>query len=134
MRAVVRRLGTAPELPGVEEHVGDFGDPAFAAEVVAGTDALVTTVHPMGDDRDEQRRVGLDGTVVIAEAANDAGVPLIVHVSTAGVYDRSPEAGDVTEDSALVSDDADDYSVVKRDIDAALGGSAARPASWCARR
>ena len=120
VRAVVRRLGTAPELPGVEEHVGEFGDPAFAAEVVAGTDALVTTIHPMGDDRDEQRRVGLDGTVVIAEAANDAGVPLIVHVSTAGVYDRSPEAGDITEDSALVSDDADDYSVVKRDIDATL--------------
>jgi nucleoside-diphosphate-sugar epimerase len=120
VRAVVRRPGTAPDLAGVEERVGDFGDPAFAADVVAGTDALVTTVHPMGDDRDEQRRTGLDGTLAIAAAAGDAGVPLIVHVSTAGVYDRSPEAGDVGEDSSLVSDDADDYSVVKRDIDAAL--------------
>ena len=120
VRAVVRRAGTAPQLGGVEEHVGDFGDPAFAAEVVTGTDALVTTVHPLGGDRDEQRRIGLDGTLVIVEAAGDAGVPLVVHVSTAGVYDRSPDTGDVTEDSALVPDDANDYSVIKRDIDAAL--------------
>ncbi|CAM3571611.1 NAD-dependent epimerase/dehydratase family protein [Nocardioides zeicaulis] len=120
VRAVVRRVGTAPDLPGVEEHVGDFADPAFAAEVVAGTDALVTTVHPLGSGRDDQRRVGLDGTLTIASAATDAGVPLVVHVSTAGVYDRSPGVGDVDESGALVPDDADDYGVVKRDTDAAL--------------
>lgn len=122
VRAVVRRAGTAPDLTGVEEHVGEFGDDAFAAQVVAGSDALVTTVHPLGGDRDEQRRIGLDATLVIAEAAGDAGVPLLVHISTAGVYDRSPEVGDVTEGSALVPDDADDYSVIKRDIDDALAG------------
>jgi len=121
VRAVVRRVGTAPSLSGVEEHVGDFGDPAFAASVVAGADTLVTTVHPLGGDREEQRRVGLDATLVIAEAAASAGVPLVVHVSTAAVYDRSPGVGDVTEESHLVPDDADDYAVIKRDIDAALG-------------
>jgi nucleoside-diphosphate-sugar epimerase len=120
VRAVVRRLGTAPSLAGVEEHVGDFDVPAFADSVVAGADTLVTTVHPLGGDRDEQRRVGLDGTLVIAEAAVSAGVPLLVHVSTAGVYDRGPGVGDVDEDAALVPDDADDYSVVKRDLDTAL--------------
>ena len=116
VRAVVRRPGTAPDLTGVEEHVCDFGDPAFAAQVVAGADALVTTVHPLSGDRDEQRRIGLDGTLIIAGAAGSAGVPLIVHISTAGVYDRSPGVGDVTEESAYVPDDAGDYSVVKRDI------------------
>lgn len=121
VRAVVRRVGTAPTAPGVEEHVGDFTDPAFAATVVAGADTLVTTVHPLGGDRETQRRIGLDGTLVIAEAAASAGVPLVVHVSTAAVYDRSPGVGDVTEDSDLVSDDAADYDVVKRDVDAALG-------------
>lgn len=120
VRAVVRRPGTAPARPGVEEHVGDFADPDFAASVVAGADALVTTVHPLGAGREDQRRVGLDGTLTIAEAAVDAGVPMLVHVSTAGVYDRGPEAGDVTEESALVSDDADAYGVVKRDVDDAL--------------
>ena len=120
VRAVVRRVGTAPQHPGVEEHVGDFADPAFAATVVAGADALVTTVHPLGSGRDDQRRVGLDGTLAIAEAAVDAGVPLLVHVSTAGVYDRSPEVGDVDESAALVPDDSSAYGVVKRDVDAAL--------------
>lgn len=120
VRAVVRRAGAAADLPGVEEHVGDFADPAFAATVVAGADALVTTVHPLGSGRDDQRRVGLDGTLVIAEAVVSAGVPLLVHVSTAGVYDRSPDAGDVTESGALVPDDSSAYNVVKRDLDAAL--------------
>lgn len=120
VRAVVRRVGTAPIAPGVEEHVGDFTDPSFAATVVAGADTLVTTVHPLGGDRETQRRIGLDGTLVIAEAAVSAGLPLVVHVSTAAVYDRSPGDDDVTEDSDLVSDDAPAYDVVKRDIDAAL--------------
>ncbi len=121
VRAVVRRAGAAPSATGVEEHVGDFADPAFADSVVVGADALVTTVHPLGSDRDEQRRIGLDATVVIAEAAVSAGVPLVVHVSTAAVYDRSPGVADITEDSDLVADDGDDYAVVKRDVDAALG-------------
>ena len=120
VRAVVRRVASAPSLPGVEEHVGDFGDPAFAASVVAGADTLVTTVHPLAGDREDQRRVGLDATLVIAEAAVSAGVPLVVHISTAAVYDRSPGVSDVAEDGALVSDDAGDYAVIKRDIDAAL--------------
>ena len=121
VRAVVRRVGTAPDAPGVEEHVGDFAEPAFADIVVAGADALVTTVHPLGSGREDQRRIGLDGTLVVAEAAVAAAVPLVVHVSTAAVYDRSPAAGDITEDSDLVADDANDYAVVKRDVDAALG-------------
>ena len=121
VRAVVRRVGTAPAATGVEEHVGDFADPAFADTVVAGADALVTTVHPLGSGREDQRRIGLDGTLVVAEAAVAAAVPLLVHVSTAAVYDRSPGVGDITEDSALVADDANDYAVVKRDVDAALG-------------
>ncbi|MEV3901782.1 NAD(P)H-binding protein [Mycobacterium sp. NPDC050551] len=120
VRAVVRRAGAAPAIDGVEERVGDFGDPGFAAEVVAGADAVVTTVHPMGTDRETQRRVGVEGTPVIARAARDAGVGRLVHMSTAGVYDRSPGVGDVDESAALVGDDMGDYPVTKRDTDAAL--------------
>jgi 2-alkyl-3-oxoalkanoate reductase len=121
-RAVVRRAGTAPDLPGVEEHVGDFADPAFAASVVAGADALVTTVHPLGGDGHSQRAVGHDGTLSIARVAAGAGVALLVHVSTAAVYDRKPGLGDVDEHADLVGDDAGDYPVVKRDVDLALAG------------
>lgn len=122
VRAVVRRPGTAPVLPGVEERVGDFTDPAFAADVVAGAGVLVTTVHPLDGDADSQRRVGHDGTLVVARAAAEAGVARLVHVSTAAVYDRSPGVGDVDEHAALVPDEAGDYAVIKRDLDAALAG------------
>jgi 2-alkyl-3-oxoalkanoate reductase len=120
VRAVVRRHGAAPVLAGVEEWVGDFTDPEFAGGVVKGASAVVTTVHPMGSDLQTQHRVGVEGTRVLARAAAEAGVERLVHISTAGVYDRSPEVGDVDESSPLVADDAGDYPRTKRDTDAAL--------------
>jgi 2-alkyl-3-oxoalkanoate reductase len=122
VRAVVRKPGAAPALTGLREYVGDFTDPHLAETVVEGATALVTTVHPMGDEEEAQRGIGVEGTRTIATAARDAGVPLLVHVSTAAVYDRSPASGDVTEDSPLVEDDAGTYPVTKRDADAALAG------------
>jgi len=120
VRAVVRRPGTAPALAGVEEWVGDFYDPDLAANVVAGASAVVTTVHPMGSGLETQHRIAVEGTPVLAKAARDAGVERLLHISTAGVYDRSPGVGDVDEASPLVTDDADAYAVTKRDTDAAL--------------
>ena len=120
VRAVVRRAGTAPELDGLEEHVGDFADPGLAARVTSGADAVITTVHPMGSDLETQHRVGVVETPSLARAARDAGVELFVHLSTCAVYDRSPGVGDVSESSPLVGDDAGDYPVTKRDADAAL--------------
>ena len=120
VRALVRRTGTAPELPGLAEVVGDFADHDVAARVVSGATAVVTTVHPMGSDRATQHRIAVKGTPVVARAAAAAGVKRMIHISTAAVYDRSAEVGDVDESSALVSDDANDYSVTKRDTDLAL--------------
>jgi 2-alkyl-3-oxoalkanoate reductase len=120
VRAVVRRHGGAPAVAGVQERVGAFDDPDFAAEVVEGASAVVTTVHPMGADRETQHRVAVEGTPVLARAARDAGVARLVHISTAAVYDRSPGVGDIDEASPLVSDDAGAYAVTKRDTDAAL--------------
>jgi nucleoside-diphosphate-sugar epimerase len=121
VRAVVRRSGAAPALAGVEEWVGELDDPAFAAAVVGGADAVVTTVHPMGSDRETQQRVGVEGTTAIARTAAGAGVARLVHVSTGAVYDRAPGDRDVDESSSLVPDDAGDYPVTKRDADLALG-------------
>jgi nucleoside-diphosphate-sugar epimerase len=122
VRAVVRRPGTAPELDGVEERVGAFFEPDFAADVVEGATAVVTTVHPMESDRATQHRIAVHGTPVLARAARDAGVARLVHISTAAVYDRSPGVGDVDEGSPLVGEDANDYAATKRDTDAALAG------------
>lgn len=122
VRALVRRPGTAPDLPGVTEVVGEFDDPGAAPSFVDGVDAVVTTVAPMGSDHATQHRVTVEGTMVLATAARDAGVDRLVHVSTAAVYDRSPGVGDVDEAAAYVDDDAGAYSVTKRDADLALAG------------
>lgn len=120
VRALVRRPGTAPQGDGIHEVVGDFTDPDVATAAAAGADAVVTTVHPMGSDRETQHRVGVEGTAGLARAAREAGVGRFVHVSTAAVYARTPEVGDVDEASTLVGDDAGTYGVTKRDADAAL--------------
>jgi nucleoside-diphosphate-sugar epimerase len=120
VRAVVRRAGSAPALGGVTEHVGDFADEGLAREVTQGADAVVTTVHPMGASREVQRRVGVEGTPVLARAARDAGVARFVHVSTAGVYNRSARVGDVAEDGALLPEGSGDYPDTKNATDAAL--------------
>jgi nucleoside-diphosphate-sugar epimerase len=120
VRAVVRRAGSAPALDGVTEHVGDFADESFARAVTRGADAVVTTVHPMGSSREVQHSVGVEGTAVLARAARDAGVARLVHVSTAGVYDRSAGIGDVAEDGALLPEGSGDYPDTKNATDAAL--------------
>jgi 2-alkyl-3-oxoalkanoate reductase len=120
VRGVVRRAGSAPALDGVTEHVGDPADEAVARAVTRGADAVVTTVHPMGASREVQDRVAVEGTPVLARAARDAGAARLVHVSTAGVHDRSAGAGDVTEDSALLPEGSGDYPDTKNATDAAL--------------
>src|SRR3954451_2225189 len=120
VRAVVRRAGSAPALDGVTEHVGDFADDGLARTVTQGADAVVTTVHPMGSSREAQHRVGVEGTLVLARAARDADVARLVHVSTAGVYDRAAGAGDVDEDSALLPEGSGAYPDTKNAADAAL--------------
>jgi nucleoside-diphosphate-sugar epimerase len=117
---VVRRDGAAPAGQGVTEAVGNFTDAGFAASVVTGAAAVVTTVHPMGSDRETQHRIGVHGTTTLADAAAGVGVGRLVHISTAAVYDRSAGVGDVDESAALVGDDAGDYAVTKRDTDLAL--------------
>src|SRR3712207_1909267 len=60
------------------------------------------------------------GTPVLARAARDAGVAWLVHVSTAGVYDRSAGVGDIPEDGALLPEGSGDYPDTKNATDAAL--------------
>ncbi|MGY1828293.1 NAD-dependent epimerase/dehydratase family protein [Blastococcus sp. SYSU DS0541] len=120
VRAVVRRAGSAPSLDGVTEHVGDFADEELARSVTTGADAVVTTVHPMGSPREVQHRVGVEGTRAVARAARDAGVARLVHLSTAGVYDRSAGVGDVAEDGALLPEGSGAYPDTKNAADAAL--------------
>ena len=74
----------------------------------------------MGSSREAQHTVGVEGTLVLARAAWDAGVDRLVHVSTAGVYDRSAGVGDVAEDGALLPAGSGAYPDTKNAADAAL--------------
>lgn len=120
VRAVVRRPGSAPALDGVAEHVGDPADEDVAREATRGADAVVSTVHPMSSPRDVQFQVGVEGTRALALAARDAGVARLVHVSTAGVYDRSVGRGDIAEDGALLPGGSGAYPDSKNAADEAL--------------
>lgn len=121
VRAIVRRAGSAPAQPTLEEIVGDFSDAGVAGRALDGAAAVISTVYPMGaDDRATRQRISVDGTARLATLAAAAGVARHVHISTAAVYDRSPEVGDIDESGRLVSDDANDYAVTKRDTDLAI--------------
>lgn len=88
---------------GVEMVTGDITDPSSLARAMTGTDVIYHTaamVTDWGPWRDFQR-VTLDGTRNVFQAASDAGVPRILHVSTDGVYALSALKGVVTEDSPL---------------------------------
>lgn len=118
VRAVVRRPGTAPELQGVEEVVGEVQDPDFTARVCSGADAVVNTVHPMNDEDLQEASAGWAGA--LARTAREAGATRFVQVSTTSVYQRDENTDDVDEDSTLVDDSANSYSVTKRMTDEAV--------------
>ena len=105
VRAVVRTAGGAPVLPGVAEQVGDFTDAGFATSVLAGADAAVTTVHPMGSDGAVQRRIGVQGTRDFAGAAA-AGVFVVYAVGPGSSLGLTPGGLGVVEavlSSALIA-------------------------------
>lgn len=112
VRAVVRRPGSAPQLPGVEEAVGEFHQPDVAARLCEGAAAVINTVHPMRDSDLQRSATGWAAT--LAQAARQAHVGRFVHVSTTSVYERTAATGDVDEHSRLVDDAADEYAVTKR--------------------
>lgn len=120
VRAIVRRPGAAPAAAGIQEVVGDPSDRTVMEAALAGADAVVNSVHPLGASEEEQRRIAAEAIPLLARTARDEGVPMLIHISTAAVYQRSPDSGDVTEDSPLVGDEAGIYAVTKRDADEAL--------------
>lgn len=115
VRALVRRAGEAPPLQqeGVVEVEGSFLEASDAQRAMDGADAVVHTAATAGPDLDAVREVNRDGTATLVRAAIAGRAERFVHISTASVYDRAPEADDITEDSPKVGDDADPYSLTK---------------------
>src|ERR1700752_4124770 len=88
VRAIVRRMGAAPELrsAGIAEIEGDFVEAAVARQAAAGADLVVHCAATAGPDLAPVRRVNADGTRSIAHAALAAGVSRYIQISTGSVY------------------------------------------------
>jgi nucleoside-diphosphate-sugar epimerase len=110
-QALVRRRVTAP-MPGrsVEWVQGDVTRPETLPAAVAGCDVVFHCAWG-GGSLEDARRVNVEGTRNLLEAAARAGVRRIVHLSTMSVHgdDLPPE---LTEDAPLVTR-GDPYGVSK---------------------
>lgn len=90
IRLLVRRVEAVPA--GVEAVVGDLTDPATVARAVCGIDAVVhlaALLHvtdPPPSLEPEYRRVNVEATRSLVEAARAAGVRRFVFASTTAVY------------------------------------------------
>lgn len=124
------RSGPVPA-PAIAVPIGDITGPVEWTSVLQGIDAVVhlaARVHIMhetaGDGLAEFRRVNLDATRGLAEAAAASGVKRFVFLSSVKVH------GEVTGDAPLRPDSprvpADSYSVSKAEAEDALGEIAAR--------
>ena len=115
VRALVRRAGTAPADPAIEEIEGDFTSRETARAAAQGVGAIVHCAATSGPDLDAVRRVNTEGTRAMVEAALAAGVPRYVQISTISVYARGPS--EALDEEAPLKTEGDPYGVTKAEAD-----------------
>jgi nucleoside-diphosphate-sugar epimerase len=72
---------------GGRHHVGDVRDVPFLTEVLRGAEAVVHCAGALPSyPADEIHSVIVGGTAGVLEAASQAGVPRVVHISSTAVY------------------------------------------------
>jgi nucleoside-diphosphate-sugar epimerase len=75
----------------VELLIGDVGDRAVARRAAEGCDVIVHCAYGSRGSARERRRVTVDGSRAVLDAACDAGAQRVVHVSTMMVYGAGVE-------------------------------------------
>jgi hypothetical protein len=100
VKALVREGSITPHLraSGAEIVPGVLGDPEAARRLVAGCDAVmhVAAVYRTAGHPDAYyRRINVEGTRMLLEAAVEAGARRFVHTSTVGVHGdvKNPPSG-----------------------------------------
>jgi nucleoside-diphosphate-sugar epimerase len=88
---------------GVQWYPADLGEPdseEVLAEFLDGADVVVHLAWALQPGREPERlrRVNVDGTQRVLDAAGAAGVPHVLHMSSLGVYSAGPPARRVAED------------------------------------
>ena len=123
--ARVRALARRPErgaflrsIGGVEIVQGDITDAGQLRHAFEGSDYVFHVAASTGGAIQKQYRNNVLGTRSVAEAAMQAGVKRLVHVSTIAVYGYQ-QLGDVTEDTPHNPGD-DPYNITKSQGEHAL--------------
>jgi len=103
----------------VDVALGDVCSPHDMARVVEGCDAVVHCAVGTDWPPEAARKVTVDGTRIVAEAALEAGVQRFVHISSLFVHDRSLGSV-IDETTALSPPDTDGYGQAKLAAERAL--------------
>ncbi|WP_435612440.1 NAD-dependent epimerase/dehydratase family protein [Streptomyces sp. bgisy159] len=99
VRALVRRVpeprrhGAPGEAGAVEWVRGDVTDPETVRGLCEGASALLHLASYIGPDEDRCAAVNVTGARTVLTEAVRAGVPRVVHLSTAAVYGAGPHRG-----------------------------------------
>jgi nucleoside-diphosphate-sugar epimerase len=111
VRALVRqRLARTQTVAGLERVHGDVTRPASLPSAIAGCDVVFHCAWG-GESLDDARRINVEGTRHVVEAAAAAGVRRVVHLSTMAVHGDALPA-ELTEDFPVVTR-GDAYGVSK---------------------
>ena len=127
VRALVRSPEAAAELQrrGVEAILGELTDKDALPAAARGADLVVHCAATGAHDLEEARRVNVEATATLAEAALAEGCERFVHISTVGVYPLREREGVLDEDSPMVTG-GDAYSVTKAEGEQVVSAAAAR--------
>ncbi len=103
VRALARhpeRVGSLRTLDGVEIIQGDITDEEQVQDMVQGCNIIFHTAGVLDGSIKTQRHVNVGGTRNVMQAAAEAGVERVIHVSSAGAYGFR-RRGDISEDMPL---------------------------------
>ncbi len=110
VRALVRRTSEHAFLEplGVERVWGDLRDAQAVATAVAGCGAVIhaAAVFRFWGRREDFWTTNVDGTRNLLEAASQAGVRRLVHISTIAVVGKPPKDNPITEETPCQPQDA----------------------------
>ena len=113
MRALVRDPARARDLDGAELFVGNVTDRASLSAATDGVDRVFHCAALVGDwlDRDEIRRVNVEGTANVLDSCAETRVGRLVYLSSLAVLGTKHHHG--TDESAPYAETGDVYSDAK---------------------
>ncbi len=105
------------ETPGIKRVIGDLLQPATWRDALSGCDALFHVAASFTHDPDLiplMKKVNIEGTRFILQAAADANIPHILHTSTIGTIGQPQDGSLATEETPFNLPHPSAYVLSKR--------------------